>query len=339
MEQRPRKSILITGGAGFIGSHAVEMFLTRHPDYTIINLDKLTYAGSLDNLSRCLDNPKHIFIEGDIVDKALLDKLFEQYHVTDIIHFAAESHVDNSISDPDAFVRTNIIGTYTLLEAAKKHWQDELAKHRFHHISTDEVYGSLGETGRFTEETPYAPNSPYSASKASSDHLVRSYHQTYGLNTVMTHCSNNYGTRQHEEKLIPTVIRKALALEPIPVYGTGMNIRDWLHVHDHCDAIDMVFHRGKAGETYNIGGDQELRNNEIVKIICETLNQLCPSDACKDYQALIHHVADRKGHDYRYAVSTQKIREQLGWKPLYDFEKGLVETIRSYVFQHDKVMA
>lgn len=339
MTQSLQKTLLVTGGAGFIGSHAVEMLLKRHPNYTIINLDKLTYAGSLNNLVACMDNPRHVFVQGDICDQPLLEKLFKQYHISDIIHFAAESHVDNSISDPNAFIQTNIVGTYTLLEVARVHWQDNFQHHRFHHISTDEVYGSLGETGCFTEETPYAPNSPYSASKASSDHLVRSYHRTYGLNAVMTHSSNNYGSRQHAEKLIPTVIRKALALETIPVYGTGMNIRDWLHVSDHCDAIDMVFHRGLPGEAYNIGGDQERRNNEIVKQICEILNQIHPNKACENYNTLIRHVSDRKGHDYRYAVSNQKIRDQLGWQPAFSFEKGLSDTVKSYLTKNERTPA
>lgn len=330
------KTILITGGAGFIGSHAVEHFLSHYPDYKIVTLDKLTYAGSLENLKRCLENPRHIFVEGDIVGKALVEQLFCQHQISDVIHFAAESHVDNSIESPDAFMQTNVIGTYALLEVARKAWQSDYENHRFHHISTDEVYGSLGDTGLFTEETPYAPNSPYSASKASSDHLVRSYHRTYGLNTVMTHASNNYGARQHAEKLIPTVIRKALALEPIPVYGTGTNIRDWLHVHDHCDAIDKVFHQGRAGEAYNVGGDQELRNNEIVKQICDILNQMQPSKSCDNYQSLIRHVEDRKGHDYRYAVSNRKIATELGWKPTRRFQQALIETVNAYIPHKEK---
>lgn len=259
------KTVLITGGAGFIGSHAVSLMLERYPEYTIVNLDKLTYAGSMNNIAAILDHPRHLFIQGDITDQDRVVTLFRTHNITDVIHFAAETHVDNSIVSPDQFILTNIVGTFTLLEAARQHWKGDYAAHRFHHISTDEVYGSLGETGIFTEETPYAPNSPYSASKAGSDHLVRSYHHTYGLNTVITHCSNNYGPRQHAEKLIPTIIRKALALESIPIYGTGNNIRDWLHVSDHGDAIDRVFHQAQSGEQYNIGGNHEVRNNTIAK--------------------------------------------------------------------------
>lgn len=325
------RTLLITGGAGFIGSHAVEVLLQRYPDYHIINLDKLTYAGSLNNIESVIAHPHHHFIQGDIVDSAFIETLFATHPISDVIHFAAETHVDNSIVTPDQFIQTNVVGTFTLLEAARKAWKKDYSAHRFHHISTDEVYGSLGETGIFTEDTPYAPNSPYSASKASSDHLVRSYHHTYGLNTVITHCSNNYGPRQHAEKLIPTVIRKALALEPIPIYGTGNNIRDWLHVKDHCNAIDQVFHQAKPGEHYNIGGNQELQNNTIVEQICNILNSLCPRHDGQNYQSLIRFVTDRAGHDYRYAVSTQKIEQQLGWKPTITLSQGLLETVKSYL--------
>lgn len=331
------KTILVTGGAGFIGSHGVEILLNRYPDYRIINLDKLTYAGSSDNLASFEHNPRHVFVQGDIVDKLLVASLFNQYSITDVIHFAAETHVDNSIVSPDQFIQTNVVGTFTLLEVARQAWKADYASHRFHHISTDEVFGSLGETGVFTEDSPYAPNSPYSASKASSDHLVRSYHKTYGLNTVITHCSNNYGPRQHAEKLIPTIIRKALALEPIPIYGTGTNIRDWLHVKDHCYAIDRVFHKAKAGEHYNIGGNQELRNNEIAEKICIILNTLYPRQDGQSYQSQIRFVTDRAGHDFRYAVATNKIERELLWKPSIDLDVGLLETIKAYakVVEHD----
>lgn len=324
------KTVLITGGAGFIGSHAVELFLNQYSDYRIINLDKLTYAGSPHNMDSFIDNPQHVFVQGDIVDKALIEKIFQQYGITDVIHFAAETHVDNSIVSPDQFIQTNVVGTFTLLEVARQAWKGRYDAHRFHHISTDEVYGSLGETGIFTEDTAYAPNSPYSASKASSDHLVRSYHKTYGLNTTMTHCSNNYGPRQHAEKLIPTIIRKALSHQPIPVYGTGMNIRDWLHVKDHCLGIAKVFHEAKPGEHYNIGGNQELRNHLIVDQICELLNVHFPSLKGQPYQSLITYVTDRAGHDYRYAVSTQKIEQDLHWQPTIAFQEGLLETIQAY---------
>jgi dTDP-glucose 4,6-dehydratase len=324
------KTLLITGGAGFIGSHAVDYFLEHHPEYRIINLDKLTYAGSLDNLASIQDHPQHRFVQGDICDAPLMGAIFEHYAITDVIHFAAETHVDNSIISPDQFIQTNVVGTFTLLEAARQAWKGDYDAHRFHHISTDEVYGSLGETGSFTEETPYAPNSPYSASKASSDHLVRSYHHTYGLNTVITHCSNNYGPRQHSEKLIPTIIRKALSWQPIPIYGTGNNIRDWLHVRDHCSAISCVFHHAKAGEHYNIGGNQELRNNDIVQHICALLNQIQPRPDGQDYQSLIRYVTDRAGHDYRYAVTTDKIKTDLGWKPRTALAQGLLDTVKYF---------
>lgn len=324
------KTLLMTGGAGFIGSHAIDHLINKYPQYLIINCDKLTYAGSLSNIDTFKNNPRHHFIHGDIADAALIQDLFARHQITDVIHFAAETHVDNSIVSPDQFIKTNVVGTFTLLEAARLAWKGHYEQHRFHHISTDEVYGSLGETGMFTEETPYAPNSPYSASKASSDHLVRSYHHTYGLNTVITHCSNNYGPRQHAEKLIPTIIRKALAFEPIPIYGTGNNIRDWLHVVDHCEAIDAVFHQGIAGDHYNVGGNQECRNKDIALKICHLLNHLQPHASGKGYESLITYVADRAGHDYRYAVCTQKIEKILQWKPRMTFDQGLRDTVSHY---------
>ncbi|MBN9287334.1 MAG: dTDP-glucose 4,6-dehydratase [Gammaproteobacteria bacterium 39-13] len=325
------KNLLITGGAGFIGSNAIDYFLTQHQNYTIINLDKLSYAASIDNMDSFLHHPRHIFVKGDITDSALVEKLFIEYEIEGVIHFAAESHVDNSINQPDIFIKTNVLGTFTLLEAARKYWTGSKKESRFHHISTDEVYGSLGEEGFFTEETPYAPNSPYSASKASSDHLVRSYHKTYGLNTVITNCSNNYGPHQHAEKLIPTIIRKALAGQSIPIYGNGKNVRDWLFVTDHCQAIDKVFHLASAGAHFNVGGNNELSNIDLALLICAKLNELCPSTSKGDYSALINYVTDRPGHDFRYAVSINKIELALGWKPETAFATGLMQTLTYYI--------
>lgn len=325
------KNILVTGGAGFIGSNFVHYFLAKHSDYHLINLDLLTYAGNLENLSG-VDESKHTFVKGDICDRPLVESLFEKYDIQGVIHFAAESHVDNSILGPDEFVRTNVMGTFTLIDVARKFWMDgpftykEKYKNcRFHHISTDEVYGTLGETGYFTEETPYAPNSPYSASKASSDMIVRSYFHTFGMNVVTTNCSNNYGPRQHDEKLIPTIIRSALAGKPIPIYGDGKNIRDWLFVDDHCSAIDVVYHRGRAGETYNVGGDAEKTNLEVVHTICEILDNKKPRTT-GSYKELITFVKDRPGHDKRYAIDASKLKSELGWKPEHTFMQGL-ETI------------
>ncbi len=323
------KKLLITGGAGFIGSNAVNYFLNHFPDYTIINLDKLTYAASPLNMAAFKDNPRHIFIQGDIADSALVEKIFSDHEIDGVIHFAAESHVDNSISQPDVFIRTNIMGTFVLLEAARKAWKEK-PQNRFLHISTDEVYGALGATGHFTESTPYAPNSPYSASKASSDHLVRSYFKTYGLNTVITNCSNNYGPHQHQEKFIPTVIRNALLHRPIPLYGNGKNVRDWLYVEDHCQAIACIFHQGLAGENYNIGGDNELSNIKLAWMICESLNKSHPSEQNKDYRQLITYVSDRPGHDFRYAISYEKLHQAMGWKPQTAFVEGLAKTIDYY---------
>ncbi len=323
------KHLLITGGAGFIGSNAISYFLTKYPDYTIINLDKLTYAASPLNMASFENNPRHIFIKGDISDSILVEKLFSDYEIDGVIHFAAESHVDNSISNPDVFIKTNIMGTFVLLEAARKAWKSK-PQNRFHHISTDEVYGALGETGYFTEQTQYAPNSPYSASKASSDHLVRSYFKTYGLNTVTTNCSNNFGPHQHQEKLIPTIIRNALSGKSIPIYGNGKNVRDWLYVEDHCHAIDLVFHQGEKGETYNIGADNELSNIKLAWLICEELNRTCPAENNADYRQLISYVSDRPGHDFRYAISYEKLNKALGWEPQTLFKEGLSKTIAFY---------
>jgi dTDP-glucose 4,6-dehydratase len=335
MEDYNMKNILITGGAGFIGSNFVPYFINKYENYNLIVLDKLTYAGSLENLSEVANHPRFTFVKGDICDKDLLYELFNKHQFQGVIHFAAESHVDNSISGPEAFIQTNVVGTFNLIEAARKLWMNapnevkkEFGGARFHHISTDEVYGSLGETGYFTEETPYAPNSPYSASKASSDMLVRSYYHTYGLNVVTTNCSNNYGPKQHEEKLIPTIIRKALAEEPIPIYGDGKNVRDWLHVLDHCKAVDLVFHNGIAGETYNVGGNNEKTNLEIVNVICEILEKLKPRKNNESYSKLITFIKDRAGHDRRYAIDASKIEKELNWKASENFQSGILKTIQ-----------
>lgn len=332
------KQILITGGAGFIGSNFVPYFLEKYPDYQLVVLDKLTYAGDLENLEEVSQNPHFIFVQEDICDRKQLDSLFAQYPFQGVIHFAAESHVDNSISGPEAFIDTNIKGTFNLLDTARNYWMEApfqpkpgFEEARFHHISTDEVYGTLGETGLFTEETPYAPNSPYSASKASSDMLVRSYFHTYGMNIVTTNCSNNYGAKQHGEKLIPTIIRKALAEEPIPIYGNGSNVRDWLYVGDHCTGIDLVFHDGKRGQTYNIGGRNERSNLEVARVITSLLDELRPRSGGKKYGELITFVADRAGHDQRYAIDATKIENQLHWKALENFESGILKTIKYYI--------
>jgi dTDP-glucose 4,6-dehydratase len=332
------KAILITGGAGFIGSNFIPYFIEKHPDYTIVNLDALTYAGNLKNLAEVEGNPRYVFVKGDICDRILIDSLFAKYNFEGVIHFAAESHVDNSISGPEAFIKTNINGTFTLLDVARKNWmnapfeiQPGKEKNRFLHISTDEVYGSLGKEGLFTESTPYAPNSPYSASKASSDMLVRSYFHTYGLNVVTTNCSNNYGPKQHNEKLIPTIIRKAISGQPIPIYGDGMNVRDWLYVLDHCKGIDLVFHSGKSGDTYNIGGRNERTNNQIVSSICDILDKSNPLKNGKSYKEQITFVKDRAGHDKRYAIDASKIEKELGWKAEENFESGIKKTVAWYL--------
>lgn len=330
------KSILLTGTAGFIGSNFVPYFLDKYPQYQLINLDLLTYAGNLENLKECEGNPRYKFIKGDICNRELVEFIFNEYDIKGVIHFAAESHVDNSIKNPGIFVQTNVNGTFTLLDVAYKHWmekpftfKDSYRGCRFHHISTDEVYGTLGETGLFTETTPYAPNSPYSASKAGSDMIVRSYQETYGMDTVITNCSNNYGPKQHDEKLIPTIIRKALANEPIPIYGDGKNIRDWLYVLDHCKGIDLVYHNGKSGEVYNIGGRNERTNLQIVNTICSILDEKVPSN--RSYKELITFVEDRAGHDRRYAIDATKLENKLGWKADENFESGIVKTIEWYL--------
>lgn len=330
------KYALVTGGAGFIGANFLN-HVVPNKKYHYINLDKLTYAGNLENVL-VSEAENYTFVQGDICDKNLVEDLFNQYHFEKVFHFAAESHVDNSISNPEAFIETNITGTFNLLHKAFKLWMDgpfELKKEfqnaRFLHVSTDEVYGTLGETGLFTEDTPYAPNSPYSASKASSDFLVRSYFHTYGMPVVTTNCSNNYGPHQHEEKLIPTIIRKALAKEDIPIYGDGKNIRDWLYVLDHCKGIELVMQNGKLGETYNIGGRNERTNIYIALKICELLDQKQPSSTLKSYTDLITYVKDRPGHDFRYAIDATKLENELGWKAAENFESGIEKTVEFYI--------
>jgi len=328
--------ILITGGEGFIGSNLLIHLVNSYPEKTFINLDVLTYAGDLANLKAIQDCPNYVFVKGDIRDRKLVDQLFTEHNIQGVMHLAAESHVDNSITNPSVFIETNVNGTFNLVDAAYKHWminpfvfKPGYENCKFLHVSTDEVYGTLGATGLFTEETSYAPNSPYSASKASSDHIVRSYHHTYGMNTVITNCSNNYGPNQHDEKLIPTVIRKALSGENIPIYGDGSNIRDWLYVLDHCKGIDLAFRNGKAGECYNIGGRNERDNNYIAHTICELLDKHSPKQE-GSYKDQIHYVEDRAGHDFRYAIDANKIEGELGWKAEENFETGILKTIEWY---------
>lgn len=328
------KNILISGGAGFIGSNFIPYFLNKYSDYNIFNIDKLTYAGDLKNLEEVSKSPRYKFINGDIRDSNQVNLIFDKYEIQGVIHFAAESHVDNSIENPSIFVETNVNGTFNLLDAAYKKWMfgpqkynPNFEKSTFHHISTDEVYGSLGNEGYFSEKTPYAPNSPYSASKASSDMLVRSYFHTYGMNTVISNCSNNYGPKQNSEKLIPKIITNALSDKPIPVYGNGLNVRDWLYVIDHCKAIDCVYHNGVYGDTYCVGGKTEKTNIEIVEKICSILK----NKFNKDFNNLITFVDDRAGHDLRYAVDISKINSELKWKPEESFESGLEKTIDWYL--------
>lgn len=332
------KTILVTGGAGFIGSNFVPYFTEKYPEYKIINLDKLTYAGNLDNVKECIGMPNYEFVQGDICDTVFIEDLFSKYDIKGVIHFAAESHVDNSISGPRAFIETNISGTFNLLEAARKHWFDAPSKPkagyedcRFHHISTDEVYGTLGNDGMFEETTPYAPNSPYSASKASSDFLVRAYHHTFGMNVTTSNCSNNYGPKQHNEKLIPKIISNCLNEKPLPIYGKGENIRDWLYVLDHCKAIDLIYHTGKAGETYNVGGRNERNNITIVKTICAILDTKRPRANGQKYEELITYVQDRAGHDFRYAIDATKLETELGWKADENFDTGIIKTVEWYL--------
>jgi dTDP-glucose 4,6-dehydratase len=330
-----KKYILVTGGAGFIGSNFILHWLASQPD-SVINLDKLTYAGNLNNLTAVSGNRRYEFVQGDICDRKLIFDLLKQWHPRAIVHFAAESHVDRSIHGPDDFVRTNVNGTFSLLEEARAYWcqlsEEQKVAFRFLHVSTDEVYGSLGPNDPpFSEMKAYAPNSPYSASKAASDHLVRAYQHTYGLPTLTTNCSNNYGAFQFPEKLIPLTILHAMEGKPIPVYGDGKNVRDWLYVEDHCEAIAKVMEKGRVGETYNIGGNNEKQNVEIVRTICRVLDELRPNDPVVPHEKLLTYVQDRPGHDRRYAIDARKIEAELGWKPIETFESGIRKTIEWYL--------
>ncbi len=325
-----KKTILITGGAGFIGSHVVRRFVNKYPEYNIINLDVLTYAGNLENLTDIEKSPNYKFIKADITDEIVINEFFSNNAVDGLIHLAAESHVDRSISDPMAFIKTNILGTVVLLNAAKKQWKDNFDGKLFYHISTDEVYGSLGNEGLFTEETSYDPRSPYSASKASSDHLVRAYHHTYGLPIVVSNCSNNYGSNQFPEKLIPLAINNIKNSKPIPVYGKGENIRDWLFVEDHASAIDLIFHKGKNGDTYNIGGNNEWTNIDLIKLLCKIMDGKL-NRPLGESEKLITYVKDRAGHDLRYAIDSTKLQNELGWVPSLRLEEGLSKTVEWYL--------
>ncbi len=328
------KTVLITGGAGFIGSHVVRLFANKYPDYKIVNLDKLTYAGNLANLTDIENAPNYEFVKGDIVDTEFINNLFKQYQFDAVIHLAAESHVDRSIEGPMDFIMTNIVGTANLLNAAKDSWGDNFSSKLFYHVSTDEVYGSLGETGMFLETTPYDPRSPYSASKASSDHIVRAYHHTYKLPIVISNCSNNYGSHQFPEKLIPLFINNIKNNKPLPVYGKGENVRDWLWVNDHARAIDVIFHNGENGETYNIGGHNEWKNIDLIKVICKVMDEKLGRNGGTSEQ-LITYVTDRAGHDMRYAIDATKLKEELGWEPSLQFEEGIRNTIDWYLANED----
>jgi dTDP-glucose 4,6-dehydratase len=327
-------TLLVTGGAGFIGGCFVRQILAQ-TDWRIINLDKLTYAGNLDSLASIWNNPRHLFVQGDIADGPLVQSLLQQHQITAVMNFAAESHVDRSIDGPGEFVQTNVVGTFRLLEAVRAYYSQltdaRRAAFRLLHVSTDEVYGSLGPTGLFTEQTPYAPNSPYSASKAASDHFVRAYHHTYHLPVLITNCSNNYGPFQFPEKLIPLMILNALEGKPLPVYGDGQNVRDWLYVEDHCTALRTVLERGRIGEVYNIGGNNERKNLDIVHLVCDLMDQFQPNLAHRPCRSLIKFVTDRPGHDRRYAIDCSKLTTELGWQPQMDFAQGLSATIRWYL--------
>ncbi|MDG5767793.1 dTDP-glucose 4,6-dehydratase [Balneolales bacterium ANBcel1] len=326
--------LIVTGGAGFIGSNLILFLLSQQNDFEILNLDKLTYASDPEYLKPVEGNPAYRFVQADLVDRSTVSKVVREFRPDAVMHLAAESHVDNSIKGPEPFVMSNVVGTFNLLEECRQFWlkdPDTFATKRFLHVSTDEVYGSLGRDGVFTEKTPYAPNSPYSATKAGSDFLVRSYHKTFGMNVVTTNCSNNFGPHQHDEKLIPTVIRKALAHEPIPVYGKGENVRDWLYVDDHCSAILDVFERGRTGETYIIGGHNEWKNIDLVRLLCNLLNEEKGEGPDGDYNNLISFVTDRAGHDLRYAIDPSKISGELGWKPKMNFEDQLRQTVAWYI--------
>lgn len=324
------KLILVTGGAGFIGSHVVRLFVTKYPQYKIFNLDKLTYAGNLENLRDIDKMPNYEFVKGDITDKDFIDRLFEKHRFDGVIHLAAESHVDRSITNPLEFIFTNIVGTVNLVNAARNTWAGAQEGHRFYHVSTDEVYGSLGETGYFTETTSYDPRSPYSASKASSDHLVRAFHHTYGLPVVLSNCSNNYGQFQFPEKLIPLFINNIRNNKSLPVYGKGENVRDWLYVIDHARAIDMIYHQGKNGETYNIGGNNEWQNIKLIEVLIEVVDRLLGRPVGES-RKLITYVKDRAGHDLRYAIDSSKLQRELGWTPSLQFEEGIEITVKWYL--------
>ncbi|WP_158797831.1 dTDP-glucose 4,6-dehydratase [Pedobacter sp. L105] len=324
------KKILITGGAGFIGSHVVRRFVNKYPDYEIVNLDKLTYAGNLANLTDIEAKPNYRFVKADITDAAEINSLFEKENFDAVVHLAAESHVDRSIIDPSAFVMTNVIGTVNLLNAAREYWKGDYNTKRFYHVSTDEVYGALGDTGMFTESTAYDPHSPYSASKASSDHFVRAYHDTYGLDVVISNCSNNYGSHHFPEKLIPLAINNIKNNLPVPVYGKGENIRDWLWVEDHARAIDVIFHEAKTGETYNIGGHNEWKNIDLINLLCKIMDKKLGRTAGESAK-LITYVTDRAGHDLRYAIDSTKLQEKLNWVPSLQFEEGLEKTVEWYL--------
>jgi dTDP-glucose 4,6-dehydratase len=328
------KTILITGGAGFIGSHVVRLFVNKYAEYKIVNLDKLTYAGNLENLKDVEGNPNYEFVKGDITDALFLSELFQQKNFDAVIHLAAESHVDRSILNPLEFVYTNVIGTVNLLNEARKLWKDDMEAKRFYHISTDEVYGALGETGLFTEKTSYDPHSPYSASKASSDHFVRAYHDTYKLPVVVSNCSNNYGSHHFPEKLIPLAISNIKNKKPVPIYGKGENVRDWLWVEDHARAIDVIFHKGKNGDTYNIGGFNEWRNIDLIHLLCNIMDKKLGRSEGESAQ-LITFVKDRAGHDARYAIDATKLKNKLGWEPSIQFEEGLEKTVDWYLANED----
>ena len=328
------KSLLITGGAGFIGSHLVRLMVNKYPDYKIVNLDKLTYAGNLENLRDIENKENYVFVKADITDADTMQKVFQQYDIQGVIHLAAESHVDRSITNPTEFIYTNIVGTVNLLNAARHYWGDNPEDHLFYHVSTDEVYGSLGATGIFTETTAYDPRSPYSASKASSDHLVRAYFHTFKLPVVISNCSNNYGGYQFPEKLIPLMIHNIRNNKPLPVYGQGLNVRDWLYVEDHASAIDLIYHRGKRGETYNIGGNNEWKNIELVKLLCQIMDEKLHRLKGAS-EKLITFVTDRAGHDLRYAIDSSKLQNELGWEPSLQFEEGLVKTVDWYLLNEE----